>query len=327
MKILICPLNWGLGHATRCVPIIKRLSDEGNDITIAGDGFPLEFLRHEFPELAFIELPSYSIRYSGGKSQAGAMIRQAPKILAKIISEHRRLKKLLKTKHFDMIISDNRFGLWNKNIHSVYITHQLMIKMPKGLTFLEPVAWRLHRFFIRKYDECWIPDYAGEKNLSGDLAHKYPLPCNAKFINPLSRFSLLKNIVPNNAFQTVAVLSGVEPQRSLFEEELIARFANSAEKMLIVQGKPQKEKQTHKIQNITIVSHLETAELASVLLGAERIIARSGYSTIMDLDALGCLHKAELIPTPGQTEQEYLAEFLTTQNCTENAQRYTEENL
>ena len=311
MKILICPLNWGLGHAARCVPIIRRLTDEGNEITIVADGFPLEFLRHEFPELAFIEYSSYPIHYSEGKSQIGAMIRCFPKIIMKIISEHRWLKKLLKAEHFDMIISDNRFGLWNKNVHSVYITHQLMIKMPKGLKFLEPIVWRFHRFFILKYDECWIPDYEGEKNLSGDLAHKYPLPKNAKFIGSLSRFSLLKDIIPKSEYQTVAVLSGVEPQRSLFEKELIKRFENRAEKTLIVQGKPQKEKQIQTIQNITIVSHLETSELASVLLGAEQIISRSGYSTIMDLDALNCLHKAELIPTPGQTEQEYLAGKMT----------------
>jgi len=312
MKILICPLNWGLGHAARCVPTIKRLTDEGNKITIVADGFPLEFLRHEFPELAFIEYPSYPIRYSEGKSQTGAMMRYFPKIIFKIISEHRWLKKLLKTEHFDMIISDNRFGLWNKNLHSVYITHQLMIKMPRGLKFLEPVVWCFHRFFILKYDECWIPDYEDEKNLSGDLAHKYPLPKNAKFIGSLSRFSLLKNIVPNAEYQIVATLSGVEPQRSIFEKELIKRFENCTEKMLIVQGKPQKEKQIRTVGNITIVSHLETSELASVLLGAEQVISRSGYSTIMDLDALNCLHKAEFIPTPGQTEQEYLAEKINS---------------
>ena len=309
MKILICPLNWGLGHAARCVPIIKRLTDEGNEITIVADGFSLEFLRQEFPELTFIEYSSYPIHYSEGKSQIGAMIRCFPKIIFKIISEHRWLKKLLKTEHFDTIISDNRFGLWNKNLHSVYITHQLMIKMPKGLKFLESVVWRFHRFFILKYDECWIPDYEGEKKLSGDLAHKHPLPKNAKFIGSLSRFSLLKNITPNSEYQIVAVLSGVEPQRSIFEKKMIKRFENRAEKTLIVQGKPQKEKQVSTIDNITIVSHLETSELASVLLGAECIISRSGYSTIMDLDALNCLHKAELIPTPGQTEQEYLAEL------------------
>ena len=309
LSVLICPLNWGLGHASRCVPIIKHLSDEGNNITIVADEFPLEFLRLEFPELSFIEYSSYPIQYSKGKSQIGAMLRCAPQILGKIISEHRWLKKLLKREHFDMIISDNRFGMWNKRVKSVYITHQLMIKMPKRLRFMEPVIWRFHRLFISKYDECWIPDYEGAGNLSGDLSHKYALPPNAKFIGPLSRFSLLKNIVPNDEYNTVCILSGVEPQRSIFEKELIERFENASEKTLIIQGKPQQEKQAQTINNITLVSHLESSELAAVLLGTKRIISRSGYSTIMDLEALGCLQKAEFIPTPGQTEQEYLAEI------------------
>jgi len=302
-------LNWGLGHASRCAPIINRLVNEGNNVTIVADGFPLEFLRQEFPQLSFIEYPSYPIHYSKGKSQIGVMLRCAPKILGKIVSEHRWLKKLLKSEYFDMIISDNRFGLWNKRIRSVYITHQLMIKMPKRLRFMEPVIWRFHRLFISKYDECWIPDYDGTKNLSADLSHKYILPSNAKFIGPLSRFSLLKNIVSNNEYNTVCILSGVEPQRSIFEKNLIKRFENASQKTLIIQGKPRKEKQTQTTNNITIVSHLETSELASVLLGAECIISRSGYSTIMDLEALCCLQKAEFIPTPGQTEQEYLAEI------------------
>lgn len=306
-EVLICPLNWGLGHASRCVPLIKHLTDKGYKITIVADGFPLEFLRQEFPTLSFVEYSSYPVRYSKGKSQTGAMIRCAPKILAKIISEHRWLKKLLKTRNFDMVISDNRFGMWNKHIHSVYITHQIMVKMPKGLKFVEGFFYRFHRFFISKYDECWIPDYEGESNLSGDLVHKYTLPKNAVFIGTLSRFSLSENVVPNEEYNTVCILSGVEPQRSIFEKELIERFKNSSKKTIIVQGKPQKEKQTQTVNNITIVSHLESAELASILLGAERIICRSGYSTIMDLDTLKCLGKTEFIPTPGQTEQEYLA--------------------
>ncbi len=309
MKILICPLNWGLGHATRCIPIIKRLTDEGNKVTVAADGFTLELLKQEFPELIFINSPSYAVHYSKGKSQIGAMIRCSPKIVAGIISEHRWLKKLLKENHYDMVISDNRFGLWNKDIKSIYITHQLMVKMPDKLKFMEPLIWRVHRFFITKYDECRIPDYEGDKNLSGDLAHKYPLPSNAKFIKPLSRFILLKNVIPDEEYHTVAILSGVEPQRSIFEKELMKRFKNKPEKTLIIQGKPQKETRVEVINNLTIISHLSTPKLASILLGAQHIISRSGYTTIMDLEALNCLHKAELIPTPGQTEQEYLTQI------------------
>jgi len=308
-RILICPLNWGLGHAARCIPIIRHLIDKGNEVVIVADGFPLELLQLEFPKLSFVEYPSYPIFYSKSKSQIGAMIRCAPGVFGRIITEHRWLKKWMKTEHFDVVISDNRFGLWNKSVKSIYITHQLMVKMPKGLKCMESVIWRFHRIFISKYDVCWIPDYAEEKNLSGNLSHKYPLPKNAQFIGSLSRFSLLKNIVPNNEYNTIAVLSGLEPHRRFFEKALIERFENADEKTLIVQGKPQSETQIRQVNNLTVVSHLESDQLASLLLGAEQIICRSGYSTIMDLDALNCLHKAEFIPIPGQTEQEYLAEI------------------
>ena len=181
-----------------------------------------------------------------------------------------------------------------------------MIKMPHGLKILEPLVHRIHKAFINRYDECWIPDTEEDGGLSGDLAHQYPLPDNATFIGVLSRFQSQENIQPNCEFDVVTVISGVEPQRTIFEEALILKYKNSAEKMLIVCGQPQTVKNERKVGNITLVAHLSDAEMAAVLLGAKKIICRSGYSSIMDLEALKCLHKAELIPTPGQTEQEYL---------------------
>lgn len=306
MKILICPLNWGLGHATRCIPIIRKLMNEGHELVIAADGFPLELLKQQFPSLAFIELPSYRIRYSSGKSQVFAMLRNLPTIAFGIYKEHRWLRKLLKTEHFDQIISDNRFGLWNKKLNSVYITHQLMIKMPVTLKFLEPIAWYLHRAFVLKYNECRIPDDEGEKNLSGDLSHLYPFPHNYRFVGILSRFQGIENILPTTNFEVVAIVSGIEPQRTIFEEQIVERFNNSDKKVLILQGKPLKKTETEKCGNIKLISHLDDKELAAALKGADKIICRSGYSSIMDLKTLNCLNKAELSATPGQTEQEYL---------------------
>lgn len=306
MKVLVCPLNWGLGHATRCVPIIRQFVADGHEPVIVADGFPLAFLRQEFPLLRFIEYPSYSIYYAAGKSQVGAMVFNFPNIIKGIISEHIWLRHLLQKEHFDQVISDNRFGMWNKHVHSVYITHQLMVKMPRGLKFLEPFVHRIHKKFIDKYTECWIPDRPGN-GLSGDLSHKYALPRNARFIGPLSRFSGLENMQANRQFQVVAVVSGVEPQRTIFEDQLIAEFSNQTEKILIVRGLPGEPQNEKKMRNMTLVTHLPDSELAAVLQGAERIICRSGYSGIMDLDALKCLHKAEFVPTSGQTEQEYLS--------------------
>ena len=307
MKILICPLNWGLGHATRCVPVIRQLLKENYEPVIVSDGYPLAFLRLEFPTLRFIEYPSYSIYYAAGKSQVGAMIYNFPTILKGIINEHFWLKKLVQSEHFDQVISDNRFGMWNNKVHCIYITHQLMVKMPSYLKFLEPFVHLIHKGFINRYSECRIPDKEEKDGLSGDLSHKYPLPKNTTFIGPLSRFTGMENSLPNTNYEVVAVISGVEPQRTIFEESLMYRFRNTTRKTLIVAGQPGSEKTETHIGNITIVSHIQDDELASFLLGTKKIISRSGYSTIMDLDALNCLDKAEFIPTPGQTEQEYLA--------------------
>lgn len=278
---------------------------EGHEAVIVADGFPLIFLQQEFPSLRFIEFPSYSIYYASGKSQVGAMLFNVPNIIKGIIKEHFWLQELLRTEHFDQVISDNRFGMWSKRVHSVYMTHQLMVKMPINMKFLEPVVHLIHKVFITRYDECWIPD-SETAGLSGDLSHKYRLPRNAKFIGTLSRFQGMEKSKPNADYEVVALISGVEPQRNIFEDKLMLKYKNRPEKMLIVRGQPQRVNNERKIGSITLVSHLPDAELAAVLLGAKKIICRSGYSTIMDLDALKCLHKAELIPTPGQTEQEYL---------------------
>lgn len=319
-KVLIAPLNWGLGHATRCIPITNKLIADGHEIIIVSDGHPLCLLKKEFPDefpnLTYIELPSYNIRYSRRGSQVFAMLYNLPKILYGIYREHFFLKKIIKQHQVSTVISDNRFGLWSKKIQSIYITHQLMIKAPSNLKFLEPILWAIHRFFISKYNECWIPDYEGEDNLSGDLSHKYPLPKNTKFINPLSRFYGIdiKDIdTKKDVFDIVVIISGPEPQRTIFEKQMVEKYFNSEDKTLIIQGLPKDTNHcTHENsenKNLYILPHLDTKNLAVCLINAHKIVCRSGYSTIMDLHALDCLHKAELIPTPGQTEQEYLAYY------------------
>jgi hypothetical protein len=181
-----------------------------------------------------------------------------------------------------------------------------MIKMPRALKFLEPLAWFLHRIIINRYNECWIPDNAGKTNLSGDLSHKYPLPTHAKFIGTLSRFDIADKSKIDTRYEDVAILSGIEPQRTVFEKELINRFKDTNQKVLIVLGKPSAKNEYSYKNNITYVSHLADNELIAILNGAKKIISRSGYSSIMDYQALGCLEKVEMIATPGQTEQEYL---------------------
>ncbi len=315
---MIAPLNWGLGHASRCIPLVQRELAAGNRVTLAGDGESLALLRKHFPDLPILHLPKLNLRYTAGTSQVGAMFRALPRILWWIWQDHRELQRILSYQHFDTIISDNRFCFYTKSRmangerrtpYTIYITHQLMIKMPRGLRWLEPIAHWLHGRVIRRYDECWIPDYADTvHNLSGDLSHKYALPKNARFIGPLSRFEQVET--PSHGVSTgvVAVLSGLEPHRSLLEKDLLEQYKDK--ELLLIRGKVNEPFCKLQRGKITIVPYLSDAELIPALLGAEKIIARSGYTTIMDLATLGILHKAELIPTPGQTEQEYLAEWI-----------------
>lgn len=311
MKVLICPLNWGLGHATRCIPLIRQMVEAGHEVVIATDGLPYALLKEEFPGQRFMLFPSYRVRYGNKKSMIIPMLRNIPHIISGVIREHVRLKKILKEESFDQIISDNRFGLWNKHVHSVYITHQLMIKMPGKIKMFEPAAWLLHRAFINRYNECLIPDYEGNDNLSGDLSHARPLPQNARFIGPLSRFRHPgNNPSPTVIYDTVIMISGIEPQRTLFENEMLhVAGQHKQEQILIIRGLPGTKEKTKVEQHVHIFPHLSTEQLIPALMNARKIICRSGYSSIMDLAAIDCLHKAEFHPTPGQTEQEYLAGY------------------
>jgi len=332
MKILVAPLNWGLGHASRCVPLVRRLLDEGHEVILGGDGESLTLLRAHFPKLRYVYLAPLHLRYSKGRSQVGAMLCALPKLLWWAIKDHAILKAVLKEEHFDQVISDNRFGLYSVNERSersvlcqanpvcIYMTHQLHIMLPKGWKWLEPLVARLHARIYMRYNKVWVPDYEEpEKSLAGDLSRVpssfHLSPFAFQYIGPLSRFSTANDQRPtaSDKYDIVAVLSGLEPHRTLLEQDIIARYAGSS--VLIVQGLMHRPNTRIKRGYITIVPRMDDAELAEVLRNAKHIIARSGYSTIMDLDALGILDKAELIPTPGQPEQEYLAARFVEKNA------------
>lgn len=334
-RVLVAPLNWGLGHATRCVPIIRRLLAEGHEVVIAAEGYPLTFLRREFSHLEYVEFEGLRVKYAGGESQVGAMLRQLPGFLRGIWREHKALEKIVRLYDIQVVISDNRFGLWCRDVYSVYMTHQLMVKMPRGLEWLESVVWRFHRWFVKHYDECWVPDIEGDDNLSGDLSHKYPLCRNTKFIGVLSRFSServewddvrvdAESLDLKKEYDVVVVISGPEPHRSNLELE-IASMHNSQfyrlqlkdlwftihnydKTLLIIQGLPADDLRLAEHRNgVDYIPHLPTELLQWYMQEAKEIVCRSGYSSIMDLYTIG--RKAHLIPTPGQTEQIYLAEI------------------
>ncbi|MGN1240261.1 MAG: glycosyltransferase [Paludibacteraceae bacterium] len=313
MKVLVAPLNWGLGHAARCVPLVNRFLAQGDEVVLGGDGESLVLLQKHFPTLPVVRLADLSLSYSAGGSQVGAMLRALPKIVRAAWADHRLLGELLDRERMDLVVSDNRFGLFSRKTRCVYVTHQLHIRLPRMYRWLEPLAARLHGWVGRHYAEVWVPDYEDvERSLSGELGHPKKQCYGAvRYIGPLSRFEGKEiPMKPGriDRFEVVAVLSGLEPQRSILEEEIVSRYTGREERVLIVEGKPSKPMLQVSKENITIVPYMDDAQLMAVLQQAQRIIARSGYSTIMDFVSIGVLEKAELIPTPGQPEQEYLAQ-------------------
>lgn len=326
MKILVAPLNWGLGHASRCVPLIRRLTDEGNEVILGGDGASMTLLRRHFPKLRYTYLAPLDVRYSAGKSQVWAILRALPGLIAWSMKDHAMLQALLREEKIDRVISDNRFGLYSKETECIYMTHQLSIRLPRPWRWLEPLVARLHARVYTRYNKVWIPDYEDrDSSLAGELSHpeqsfvhRPSSLCPWIYIGPQSRFgiSAYQPIDLSTPYDVVAVLSGPEPQRTILEKEIAARYSGKDERVLVVQGLMNRPNTRIKRGNMTIVPTITDSELAATLLGAKRIIVRSGYSTIMDLEALGLLPSPaaqesspiiEFIPTPGQPEQEYLA--------------------
>lgn len=312
MKILLAPLNWGLGHATRCIPIIRHYLSQGNEVVLAGDGDSICLLRGVFPELRVIDLPSLELEYTANAQQRGFYLRAIWALTRFTIADQYYLRQILAREHFDLIISDNRFGCFSRDVRSVYITHQLYPVLPKRLRLFQSIARAVHACIYKRYKEVWVPDYAdATKSLSGALSHGGRFDKKAKYIGPLSRFAGVKIENKNNGpYSTLAILSGLEPQRTIFEKEILQRYAQSADSVLLVRGKVADPHTLIRKGDITIVPSITDQDLINTAQGVKTIIARSGYSTIMDLQALGVLHKAELHPTPGQSEQEYLAHYL-----------------
>jgi uncharacterized protein (TIGR00661 family) len=298
-NILITPLDWGLGHATRCIPIIRELLKRDCKVFIGGSGPSLILLRDEFPSLAFFSLPGYHPVYPSGKNMGGAMAKQLPKFIRTIRAEHNEVQKLIDTHKIDFVISDNRYGCWSKKIPSVFITHQLNILMPPSLRWMSYFVGVVNKRLLKKFSACWIPDFPDEENgLSGLLGHSEESWHNIKYIGPLSRFSSEGGV--GIKYDLTCILSGPEPQRTMLEKSIKEQVKNLSLRFLMIRGIPSARGKTE-----DEVDFLNSEALQTVILQSSIIIARSGYSMVMDLATLG--KKAIFIPTPGQTEQEYLA--------------------
>jgi len=315
---LVTVLDWGLGHATRCVPVINELQKQNVRVIVGGCGNSLAILKAEFPNLTFYELPAYGIVYPDSRSSLGgsmlfSMLLQLPRITGAIKQEKLVVDEIVAKERIDFILSDNRYGCYSNEINSIFIGHQLNLQMPLRISMLSRFVNGHHLRKIKNFNQVWIPDQVNGFHFSGILSKG--LLNEVKYIGVLSRFSGTAN-PSKEAYDIVALISGPEPLRSVFECLVREQLQKSGRKALIVKGKPGSREWTMN-GSVSEVNHLTANELEPILMSTNVILSRPGYSTIMDLAVLG--KKAIFIPTPGQTEQEYLAQYLATNNlvCTQ----------
>jgi predicted glycosyltransferase len=312
LTILVCPLDWGIGHASRMIPIIHSLLQSDADVIIACKDKSGELLRTEFPLLPVFDIPSVSIHYSARKSQVFPLMLRLPAFVAGFFREHRWLKKFISMHPVDVVISDNRYGLYNRNVLSVLVTHQVSPVLPSGFRWMERWVYFFLAMLIRSFDRCWIPDAEDlDDNLTGILSHRYPLPPNALFMGILSRFNRASVHDGGSAktYDILVILSGPEPQRTLLEEILVKQIRETGYTAAILCGLQQSPiHPAGSDESVDFYFHAPASDFCSWLTTSKIVICRSGYSSIMDLMESG--RSAILIPTPGQTEQEYLAGYL-----------------
>lgn len=300
-KILVAPLDWGLGHASRCVPIVQFLVEQGFDVIIGGSGGSLAYLQKRFPNLVSVELPSAKMSYGKHGMVSLPFMFSMLRFARNIRMEHRELEKIVAEKSVDYVFSDNRLGLYSSLVPSFYMTHQLNFDTGFLNGFSAKMMKHLHQRYINKYRCCFVPDVGGELSLSGKMSDS---EFEVRHLGPLSRF-YGKTVERIDGNFDLLLLSGIEPQRTILENIFIEKYSAMPDVRLhIVRGVADGAALSLP-SNIAYENAPSDDRIASLIVSAGRIFCRSGYSTLCDLAALGRL--AVLVPTPRQPEQEYLA--------------------
>lgn len=315
MKVLVAPLDWGLGHATRCVPVIKEFLRQGAQVELAVTDSYAPLYREIFPELKKHTAPSYGIVYPKHSFNMGLWLLKNSAHLNKVIEyEHHYAEEMVRRHGFDILFSDNRFGFYSDKAFSIYMTHQCRIAFPTIFSKFEGIGIHWHRKKMERFDQVWIPDLEGAPGYAGAMSHVKSCPENVRYAGPLSRFTELDNLpeimdAASKDLNVVAVISGVEPARSAFERKLRELLPQVPGNHVMILGKPGVEKKSWTEGNVQFFSHLETGEFARTVCRARWIVSRGGYSTVMDMAVLGA--SCIFVPTPGQYEQVVLSRALS----------------
>lgn len=299
LRVAVAPVDWGIGHATRSSVIVDALLQRGVEVVLAATGEPLLVLKRLFPGLETVPLPAWGIRYPTGV-MAVDLAFQAPRILAAIRAERGAASRLVTSHRLDALISDGRLGFNAAGIPSVLVSHQLTLSAPNGL--MRTAAAALMRSRLERFDRIWVPD-TPDQRLSGGLSDAPPGCRLPTFIGPLSRLPV-PGAVQAEPSDLLVVLSGPEPQRTNLERAIQTELASFRGRSVVVRGSL--APLAHSASNM--IPFAETEQLAGLVSGAGVVLCRSGYSTIMDVDRIGA--RLILVPTPGQTEQIYLADRL-----------------
>jgi predicted glycosyltransferase len=309
-RILVAPLDWGLGHATRCAQLIDNWLKEGHEVIMASNGRSAAWLKQRYPNLEVLtDIPDYAVTYPSNGSMSFHFAKHLPRLFSVVRAEHRWLQSLVAARKIDLVYSDNRYGLYHEQVPCTLITHQLYVRVP---CWAKPIFSGVSSNYFKRFHSIWIPDLGSEHSLSGALSHGGLWDNKVRYIGSLSRFAVDYGLNNPNDYPSpvhiVALISGPEPSRTAFEQQLRQLLGDIGFPALLILGMP--DTVCHEVHgDLTIINHLPDKQLANVLQQAQLVICRSGYSTIMDLDALNV--RALLVPTPGQTEQEYLAEYHT----------------
>ena len=366
MKVLVAPLDWGLGHATRCVPVVREFLRAGAEVELAVVKANANFFREVFPDLRQRLAPSYNIVYpKHGYNMALWLLKNSVHLNAVMRYEHHFAEEMVERHGYDVLFSDNRFAFYSKNALSIYMTHQRRIAFPRAFAAFERIGVMWHANIMRKFDEVWVPDLEIYPGYAGSLSHSGATPGDKpmRYVGTLSRFSEMdaagagKNAVKAGgnapapvdlerdvdlmsvsefmahstnvewnaapevhvagmdgtemraAYKVVAVVSGVEPARTQFEQQLREALQQIPGQHMMILGKPSAEQKTWIEGNIEFHTHLATNDFAEAVKRADFVVSRGGYSTVMDMAELGA--KCIFVPTPGQFEQIVLAHDLS----------------
>lgn len=307
-KILVTPLSWGLGHATRDVPIIADLINRGNTVGVAATGVALELLSREFADIEFYDVPDYPSPYTSDGFSVPRVVALLPLMVEHIAHEHRIITRIVKRERYDLVISDNRFGAFSKDIPCLFISHQIRFSTPGNIESVERMMELFNGRYHRHFERVIIPDNPpGPRSLSGKLgnAHRSITRRRAYWAGIVT--DIRKQDVPRDIDYLVSI-SGPKVTKDALKEVILSQIGGLSGKKVILLGDPGSDFEDRTDGNTTVKSHAQRGEMATLMNRSKFIITRSGYTTVMELAELG-KREILLIPTPGQTEQEYLSAY------------------